>query len=442
MRFVLGFLIIGILSSCNTGKRLPGNATMTFQDQIHEILDRDSTFQYAHTGLVVQDLSSSKSIIDYKGHHYYTPASNTKLLTFYTALSVLGDSIVGLKVYENEDSMIIWGTGDPSFLYHKLTDHDHISEMLKSSQKELFISFSNYQDEHYGEGWSWDDYKYSYQADKSAFPIYGNVVSFQKESGEDLEIIPSRFETLLQSDANVTSNYYTRDERQNVYRYHPELVQEIDDLELRRAFLAEDTLVTSLLSDYLGKKVNIIDTHHHLEKARPVKSVHLDSLYTLLLQPSDNFVAEQLLLNCGMTLFDTMQTQKVISWASDNLLQGMPDPYQWVDGSGLSRYNMTTPHNMVWLLRQIYRKVEKKRLFELLPTGGETGTIARWYASEVPFIHAKTGTLRNNHSLSGFLVGDSGKIYAFSFMNSNYLVTNSELKTGMDRILRILKHNL
>jgi D-alanyl-D-alanine carboxypeptidase/D-alanyl-D-alanine-endopeptidase (penicillin-binding protein 4) len=43
-----------------------------------------------HVGFALYDLSSKKYLIDYQSDKYFTPASNTKIFTFYTSLMMLG----------------------------------------------------------------------------------------------------------------------------------------------------------------------------------------------------------------------------------------------------------------------------------------------------------------------------------------------------------------
>lgn len=437
--------ILFVISACSNTKNLPnseGNVG-SFQRQITKILDQDSVFNQSHTGLVVTDLTGAETIFNYKGSHYFTPASNTKLLTFYTALNVLDEKIVGLKYSETKDSIIIWGTGDPSFLNPKLEENNTLSDFLRNTKKQIYFSSSNFMDEHYGSGWSWDDYNYGYQTEKNSLPMYGNLVNFSKPLRDsDFSITPEYFTTLTQPALDPQQLTIMRDESQNQFLYDYYKLERLYNLDRNLPFRTQDETIVQLLSKHLGKEIKLANISITDRKTQHLRSVRSDSLYKLMLQPSDNFVAEQLLLNCASELFDTLNTRKIINWSKDNLLSKMPHEFQWVDGSGLSRYNMITPENMVHLLSLIYGKVPEKRLFDLLPTAGESGTIRNLYEAEKPFIHAKTGSLRNNHSLSGYLVGDSGKVYIFSLMNSNYVVPNSELKGGMDRILRILKENL
>lgn len=155
-----------------------------------------------------------------------------------------------------------------------------------------------------------------------------------------------------------------------------------------------------------------------------------------MLQESDNFIAEQILLMSSKVLTDTLKADITLDYMKENHLQNLPDKVTWVDGSGLSVYNKFTPRAVVKLLEKISEEVPQKRLFQLLPAGGESGTLRNFYKAEEPYIYAKTGTISNVHTLSGYLKTKSGKVLIFSFMNNNYTVPSSEIKAGMEIILR------
>jgi D-alanyl-D-alanine carboxypeptidase/D-alanyl-D-alanine-endopeptidase (penicillin-binding protein 4) len=99
---------------------------------------------------------------------------------------------------------------------------------------------------------------------------------------------------------------------------------------------------------------------------------------------------------------------------------------------------------MVALLKKIDEKVEDEQLFDALPQGGKQGTIRRLYANKdggEPYVYAKTGTLSNNHCLSGFVMTKSGKKLIFSFMNNNYVISTRDVQAQMDEILWFIHEN-
>src|SRR6188768_4350059 len=107
MRLLLLVLVTFVLlSSCSPiSKRA---LTKTFKQT-------ERTFQ-DQTGFALYDPQEKKTIYEFNSDKYFTPASNTKIFTLFASLNIIGDSIPGIKYVERNDSIIFWGTGDPTFL--------------------------------------------------------------------------------------------------------------------------------------------------------------------------------------------------------------------------------------------------------------------------------------------------------------------------------------
>lgn len=391
----------------------------------------ENTFQ-DHVGFVLYDLENDEYLINKNGDRYFTPASNTKILTFYTSLRLLEDRIPGLYYQESGDSLIVWGTGDPSFLYEPLQDSS-VFNFLSSTKKSIYFSTGNFHDQHFGPGWSWDDYLYSYSTEKSSLPIYGNYLTIRKQrDSATLTLDIPYFEKYFTLGDSIKKSQITRHIGSNEMVYEPAFKNEAFKREV--PFKPDLVIVANLLADTLKRPVAAIDKQLP-NNYTTFYSMPTDSVLKVMMQDSDNFVAEQLLLVCSGILSDSLDAEITIDWALDSLFNNSPDKMVWVDGSGLSRYNLFTPRSLVWLWKQLYTQYEKERIFPLIAAGGESGTIKNYYHAEPPYIYGKTGTLSNNHNLSGFLITASGKVLLFSFMNNNYPDESRPVKKEMEKIL-------
>jgi len=410
------------LSSCST------------TNQINTTFNKAEAFKQGFSGLAVFDPEENKMIYERYSNKYFTPASNTKLLTFYAGLKILGDSIPALKYVVKNDSLIFWGTGDPSFLYPDLPE-SMVYQFLKNSKQKLCYLPPVFTEAHFGPGWAWDDYNSYYSVERSAFPIYGNYVKFDFILGLDIpNSSPSFFKDNLVIKPGALPGII-RDPAANIFR-HKTFIGDKGFSQIV-PFKYSPELFVKLLADTLKKPVEIIrQKTEGFSDIKTLYSLPADSLYKTMLQQSDNFIAEQILFMVSGKISDSLKTDLAIDHIKENFLQDLPDEPFWVDGSGLSRYNLVTPRSMVKLLEKISREVPQERLFKLMATGGKSGTIKNTYVADEPYIFAKTGTLRNNHCLSGYLKARSGKVLIFSFMNTSYTVPSSEIKKQMELILR------
>lgn len=438
-------LIVLFFASCKTSEPVHQAAAKKDGHELGALFRSTDTFSDNFTGFMLYDPQTDETIYAQNEKRYFTPASNTKLFTFYTGLKLLPDQIPALQYVERGDSLIFWGTGDPSFLRSDLDDQT-VFNFLKKNDKDLYYSDHHYRDEGLGPGWSWSDYQYAYSAEKSPFPMYGNMVEFQMKKvtsttlardDSGLQINPPYFRKLLSYDTSTGDQpVLTRGFDDNIFRYAPE--QETSSFTVEKPYHYTPDLVTAMLSDTLNKTVTYVNAPLP-DNPEMIYSVSADTVYKHMLQPSDNFIAEQLLLVVAAEQGMPLNAEIVIENMKSTYMAGMPDEPQWVDGSGLSRYNLFTPRSMIWLLGEIDDEFNSdERLFELLAAGGESGTIRSWYGHREggpPYVFAKTGTLSNNHCLSGYLITKSGRKLYFSFMNNHYVTSSSVVKEAMEKVL-------
>lgn len=389
-----------------------------------------------HTGFVLYDLAKKKTIFEYNSQKYFTPASNTKIFTLYASLKLLGDSVPALHYVETPDSMIIWGTGDPSFLYKNVFQNNRTYDFLSAVKQPLYLSTSNFYTSNLGPGWSWDDYNSYYSAERSPFPVYGDIFSV-KLAGDSLHVYPEYFARHYRKGPSRPRRRVERELYSNDFVFSPDDTLASGRKEWDLPMKIDQQLIVEMLADTINKFVTPIS------KALPANtktlySVPVDSLYRVLMQDSDNFIAEQLLLMCADVLSDSLMGEIAIDYMKENFLGDLPDEPEWVDGSGLSRYNLFTPRSVAQMWIKIAEIIPTERLYPLLATGGLKGTIRNWYKADKPFIFGKTGSLSNNHCLSGFLVTRSGKTLVFSFMNNNFVVSGNAIRREMQDILKII----
>ena len=405
---------------------------------VYRKLNESPVFIHNHTGFSLYDISEKKTLLEYNANRYFIPASNTKLFTFYASLKILGDSIPAFHYQISGDSLILWGTGDPSFLNPDLPKSKAF-DFLKNRPEKLYFSNDNFTGSFFGNGWSWDDYNDYYAAEISSFPIHGNIVRFTGNKENTLKVTPNFFSEKTYNWSKSATFSVQRDLGANLFSYpagkeiNPKYVQDVP-------FKTGAEVITGLLTDTLKKEVILINKPL-TETAKIFYSLPADTLYKRMLHVSDNMIAEQLMLLNSNALSNNLNTEIGIDSVEKKYFFDLPDAPKWVDGSGLSRQNLFTPRSIVALLHKIYEIVPEERLFKLLPAAGKSGTLKNLLKTDKPFIFAKSGSLNNNYCLSGFLITEKGKTLIFSMMNNNFVNSISDIRKEVIKILQEIRDN-
>jgi len=400
-----------------------------------------STIKQYQVGFALYNIADKKMVFQKDANKYFTPASNTKLYTFYASLKMLPDSIPALKYIEKNDSLIFWGTGDPSFLQAQLKNKIAYN-FLSSTNKKLFFAPGRYTGNFYGDGWQWDDYNDYYQPEITEFPIMDNMVTTKYTGSNKISIEPKIFVPYFKIDSTQTKGDFRvkRDFLTNHFVYSAVTVKPTYEQQI--PYKTSSQSIVEILTDTLHKPVGLINLKLPVT-AKTLYGVKRDSVLKHMLLPSDNFIAEHLLLVCSNQISDTLSTQKTIQHVLKDYLSTLPDKPRWVDGSGLSRMNLFTPRDMVFLLDLIYKEInDPEKLFTMLPAGGKTGTLRNAYPkTNKPFVFGKTGTLGGVHNQSGYVVTKKGKTYIYSFMNNNFVNPTAEVRNEMVRIVTYIHDN-
>ncbi|QPH38002.1 D-alanyl-D-alanine carboxypeptidase [Pedobacter endophyticus] len=422
-----------LISGCSTDKMIAKKVAKEFKNS--EVIK-----QY-QVGFALYNMDEKKMIFQKDAEKYFTPASNTKLYTFFASLQMLPEQMPALRYVERGDSLIFWGTGDPAFLQFAVKDKSAYN-FLQGSTKKLFFAPGRYQGTFFGDGWAWDDYDYYYQPEITEMPIMDNMVTSTYLSPRRINIQPKVFAPCFEVDSTKTKGNFqvTRAFLTNDFKY--------PNVDVKPGYNQQNPYKTStqttveVLSDTLHKTVGVVKMKIPSD-AKTLPGAKRDSVLKHMMLPSDNFIAEHLLLVCSNQLGDTLSTAKAIQHITKTYLSFLPDKVKWVDGSGLSRQNLFTPRDNIYLLDSIYHLVNnREKLFDMMPAGGKTGTLRNAYPkTETPFVYGKTGSLGGVHNQSGFVLTKKGKTYIFSFMNNGFINPTSEVRAEMVRIMTYIHNN-
>ncbi len=433
-----------VFSACSLQKKIDASAK--------ENLINAPELKSAHIGICIYEPAGNKYWYNYQSDKFFIPASNTKIFSCYAGMKYLGDSLPGLRYAENDKDVFIQATGDPSLLHPDYPNQPVIQFLQQKTTKNIRIVDNDWQDNAWGMGWAWDDYSDDYMAERSPLPVYGNTIKFvQTQTAETIEELASKPQTTIytqpeinwklnfNADTGIAHFSVKRNLHENIFTITEGKEKQVE------VFIpfATNGLASALelLKDTIGKEI-IPSAQFPIPAPQfnVIKSQPTDAILRPMMHRSDNFFAEQTLLMVSNQLLHTMNDEKIIDTLLKTDLKDLPQKPNWVDGSGLSRYNMFTPLDLVWILTKMKNEFPWKRITTIFPTGN-TGTLTNYYTADSSYIYAKTGSLSGVIALSGYLLTKKNRQLIFSVLVNNHQTTGRAARRAVEKYLQSIRDN-
>ncbi len=429
--------------------------------------------------VAVAEVATGQEVFGYQADQPRILASNTKLLTTAAAVDLLGDGfefrtplLASGTISDGvlAGDLAVVGSGDPN-ISGRLYDGDSYAVFRTWAQAlrargisrvtgDLYLVNGLFEPTHIHPDWPRDQLGRWYEAPVDALSFSDNCILVRVSPGNGPGL-PGRIELVPDLKIyRVVSNVVTTESR----RRHSLIVyREPESREIRvsgevwaRSGPFEAWVTVPEPVDYFGaalraaleeEGITIAGRSAVAEKlpegSWETLAEHRSDLATTLSvtnHRSQNFYAESLLKVLGARTHGEGSWPAGVQAVREFLArQGVGDGVQLADGSGMSRNNRATPREMTQLLRAMYLHPAGATFVRSLPSSGCAEPGWRYRLAQPPYrgnVLAKTGTLSDVSTLSGYAKARSGKLYAFSILANNTAVWRA--RTVQDAILRQL----
>lgn len=369
-------------------------------EKLHADIDtvlQETLFTTASIGIKVVAVETGEVIYEKNPHKLHHPASTTKLFTAATALARLGsDYQFGTTVYVDANADIqvleniyLKGKADPVLQPHHIVKlADILLETgVKSIQGDIVVDTTYLDTVREGPGWMWDDR-----------PLRISALSIRQ-----IEPEPGTRSRAL------ACGYLLKNELME------KGIEVTGDVVPGTVPLGATTVAEHL-------------------------SPPLADIIKLMNKPSDNWIAELLFKTIGAEVMGEPGTWQKGRDAVDAFLgeiTGEPPAHRFVDGSGLSRYNLLNVELLTQLLIYMYQDFAlMPEYLASLPVAGVDGTLRNRmqgvYAEKM--LRAKTGTLSGVSALAGYAVTADDEVFAFGILISHYVGSATPARDIQDKI--------
>ena len=435
--------------------------SFSLKNKINKIIEKSGID--VNMSIQVISLKNDKVIYDYNGQKLLMPASTNKLYACAAALYYLEkDHQFETRILSNQKNLVLKGGGDPDLSIEEL---DSLALQVSKNYKNidtLFIDDSFLDSLNYGEGWMWDEGPWWYAAPISALSVNDNCIDFYVKPNingnkalidhypktsfiqfkNESKTVKDSLEKKLKIDRNWILN-------KNDFYAHGEIMDTSDVDTLYRNIFDPTGFTGTIFKESLEKYGTKVETivkkkiqHENYKNISSHKSKPLLFSAINLMNESDNLTAELFVKSIGA--IDTIPG----SWKSglDSIKTFLAREVlldtaniRLVDGSGVSRYNLTSAAQLNSLLSWMYKSEHKDDFLSTLPGGGwKNSTLEKRLINEGELVRAKTGGLSGVRNLAGYITSQKYGDVAFSILMNGYTDSSSRYARIHDQILRTI----
>lgn len=420
-----------------------GNS-QTLSEKIDEIIAQK--LPHATVGILIKEAETERVVYSRNADKLLSPASGIKLFTAAAALYQLKPDYRFITTLSKKgQDYYIHFTGSPSFTVDNLTSL--VLNLKKSNSNTIngnvIIDSSQYQDPYYPSGTSYDDLGWYYAAPDTAAILNENKVAYELISAKELEkpvliklkknqpkvlTLVNEVVTVSKEEAKNHCSLNLEVKSNNTIRLYGCKTQEKNPKLIELAIPDPILFVKQMIRKTFDKNrialkgkivtgVSPADT----QLVASFQSKTLSKLIAHMLQQSDNLYANSLTKKLGYCLTGK-GTHKEGAYAIKKILSEHTNldlsQMEIVDGEG-TRYNLMTPEQIVILLNDLYHDKDIKNIFfKALPQAGVSGTLKDRMKKTMleKKVYAKTGSMHDISSLSGFIINPHDKTFIFSII--------------------------
>jgi serine-type D-Ala-D-Ala carboxypeptidase/endopeptidase (penicillin-binding protein 4) len=474
-------------------------ADVALAHEIEQAIDQSNQAQ-ARWGVFVMALNDGRVIYSRNGDKLFTPASNMKIYTTAVALDLLGtDYRWRTSVYAAREpnaggtidgDLVLYGRGAPDLVslgrnaapsLNGLADQLY-RRGLRAIEGDIIGDESYLGGELYGEGWQWNDLQWYFGAQPSALTVDANAVELtitaahQAGSRAELKLQrPTEFIRLTNNTTTIESGSATTiginrglsDNEVRVWGEFPAggrgftAYLSVANPALWAATLFRDALVARGIKVSgeprsrdsrvaAGEEFN----PQQANELAGVESATLGEIVRATNKESINLNAELLLRTLGKErgiMAPDPDPRKMKRRGDDEAgaaviklwleRAGIPTTgLKAFDGSGLSRLDLVSPEMTVRVLTAISKTNSFAVFQNSLPVAGRDGTLKPRLVRESGRVVAKTGSLRFDHSLSGYAVTQNDEVLVFSILCNDAVPEAGTIRT-IDQIASLLANS-